>query len=152
MIVFIGLLNSSLIFLRKLKNKVELHNGKMKFIKRFILALLTPFNYLFYKLYVFMSYLSFSDTPVSHMSAMSLLITLNIITIYTALYGSPPPNKFLISLILLVPYAFPKVADKIVSKYENESEESFILGNIAVIVYIALSIFFLFKVLCFYKK
>src|SRR5690606_3106573 len=104
------------------------------------------FNYLFYKIYVFMYYLNFNDTPMQHLGVMSVLIGMNIITVYIAIYGSFPPNKFLISLILLVPYAFPKVADKIVSKYEKESEESFILGNIAVIAYVALSIFFLVKV------
>lgn len=118
----------------------------MKFIKRIVLALLTPFNYLFYKIYVFMSYLTISNTPVSHMAVLSVLITINIITVYIAIYGSFPPDKAFIILGLLLPYAIPKVADKIVSKYENESEESFILGNIAVIAYIALSIFFLVKV------
>ena len=124
----------------------------MECFKKIILAILTPLNYLFYKIYVFMSYLTLNDTPIQHLAVMSVLITMNTITIYTALSGSPPPNKFLIILIILVPYAFPKVEDKIVSKYENESEESFILGNIAVIVYIVLSIFFLFKVLYLYKK
>lgn len=118
----------------------------MECFKKIILAILTPFNYLFYKIYVFMFYLNFNSSPIQHLAVMSVLITMNIITIHMAIYGSPPPNKFLIILILLVPYAFPKVEDKIVSKYENESEESKIIGNIAVIAYIALSIFFLVKV------
>lgn len=112
----------------------------MEFIKRCILALIMPFNYLFYKLYIFTSHLTFSGTPMSHLAVMSVLISMNIMTVYLGIYGSFPPNKVFLILILLLPYAFPKVADKIVSKYENESEDSNIIGNIVVVAYIVISI------------
>lgn len=112
------------------------------------MVLLTPFNYLFYKVYAFYLLISPGDTPsgMSHLGVIWALFACNIITVYLWINDNFPPYQMFVLLILLLPYSFPKVADKIVSMYENESEVSKVIGNIAVIAYIALSIFFLVKV------
>lgn len=123
----------------------------MECIKKYINAVIMPFNYLFYKLYVFYLVISSGDTPsgMSHLGVMGALIACNIITLYLTIWGYFPPIWiYAISFFLIIiPYASPKVAEKIVSKYENEQENSRIIGNIVVVIYIILSVVSLILVL-----
>jgi len=119
-------------------------------IKRCILAILMPFSYLFYKLYAFYLVMSSGDTPsgMSHLGVMGGLIACNVITLYLTIWGCFPPIWiYAISFLIIIPYAFPKVAEKIVSKYENEKVNSRIIGNIVVVIYIFSSIISLILVL-----
>ena len=101
--------------------------------------MINPFNYLFYKIYVFLSHISGGGNPITHLSAMGLL--LNSFTFYLFFFDKLFPSfGCLILVILLLPYAVPKISDKIISKYEKESEKSRLIGNTVVTFYVILSV------------
>jgi len=115
----------------------------MECIKKKLLLVLWPINYLFYKLYSFYVSIFNSETPptMSHMGFLMMILISNIVTISLAVYGNfPSYNSFLIIIFILIPYAIPSVADYIVNSFSKESDKSRIIGNIAVFLYIVLSV------------
>ena len=103
--------------------------------------MINPFNYLFYKIYVFLSHISGGGNPITHLAAMGTLLGINIMTIYLFIYGNWPPFSLLYMILApLVLYAIPKISDKIISKYEKESEKSRLIGNTVVTFYVVLSV------------
>jgi diacylglycerol kinase len=115
----------------------------MECIKKILLLVLWPINYLFYKLYSFYVSIFNSETPptMSHMGFLMIMLISNLITISLAVFGNVPSyNSFLIIIFILIPYAIPSVADYIVNSFSKESDRSRIIGNIAVLSYIVLSV------------
>lgn len=102
--------------------------------------MINPFDYLFYKIYVFLSHLSGGGNPITHLGAMGVLLGINVLTIYLFVYGESPPFIIYIILTPLLFYAFPKKMERIISKYDQESEKSRLIGNTAVTFYVLLSI------------
>jgi len=101
-------------------------------------------DYVFYKLYRFMSRINGNRDPITHSGAMTMLLLANIwtlyafiITSYSNLFG------FLIGIPIVVfvgmRYSSDKQVNKILEKYKNESAESSKRGNIIVFSYIILS-------------
>ncbi len=114
----------------------------MEYIKKIIFIITWPINYLFYKLYNLYMLISNTDTPfaMSHIGVLFGLIILNIITLYQYLYRIFPPYwLFLIFIIMAIPYAIPKIADKILNYFDKESETSRHIGNTVVAIYIILN-------------
>lgn len=115
----------------------------MECIKKKLLLVLWPINYLFYKLYSFYISIFNIETPptMSHMGFLMMILISNFVTISLAVYGNfPSYNSFLTIIFILIPYAIPSVADYIVNSFSKESDKSRIIGNIAVFLYIVLSI------------
>ena len=106
--------------------------------------MINPFNYLFYKIYVFLSHISGGGNPITHLAAMGTILLSNIITINMLITKKFPTDEFLkvvfVILSLLLFYAVPKISDKIISKYEKESEKSRLIGNTVVTFYVILSV------------
>ncbi len=118
----------------------------MECIKKFLLLVLWPINYLFYKLYSFYVSIYNSETPptMSHMGFLTMVLFSNLVTISLALFGNfPSYNSFLIIIFILIPYTIPSVADYIVNSFSKESDKSRIIGNIVVFIYIVLSVLLL---------
>ncbi|MCD7901065.1 MAG: hypothetical protein LUH22_14705 [Bacteroides sp.] len=108
--------------------------------------MINPLDYLYYKIYKAWSFLSGGDYPIKHQAAMLLLIWFNILTVYFLFFKELPSEKFniacviVIGIIILIIYR-PKREAKIVAKFEKESEDSRIIGNILVICYVVGSIY-----------
>ncbi len=110
-------------------------------IRKIVWVLLFPLNYLFYKIQRIFSFMTMSGRPTQHMAFMGALLLTNIITVYVGLWNIMPPYWLVVLVILiLLPYAIPKVSDRIVSRFINESENSKIIGYVVVIAYIIISI------------
>ncbi len=106
--------------------------------------MINPLDYLYYKIYVAWSYISGGGRPGNNMSAIGFLMLSNIFTVYILIYKTFSISFGLISAILegifcAIYFNFKK-EDKILKKYENESPQSKIIGNIAVILYAIISI------------
>jgi len=113
----------------------------MECIKKIFWVLTTPLNYLFYKLYVFFSYLTYSEVPLGHIQFMGFLLLLNIATFFWGIFDiSPAFWMVIISFFLIIPYSFAKIEDKVIARYSKETTDSQIIGNIVIISYIVSSI------------
>ena len=108
--------------------------GKMQFI------MINPFSYLFYKIHTFLSDFTFSGYSMRSLSVMGILLGINIVTVNSFFFDKPSHIIFIIMVLLLIPYAIPSVFDKVMAKYEKESERSRLIGNNVVITYIIASI------------
>lgn len=113
--------------------------------------MINPFNYLFYKIYKTLSCFSISGEPIGQVGVMTFLLGFNVLAIYFLIFKEVPSQKigvtvfYLIATILFVAYR-PKREAKIIAKFEKESEDSRLIGNIAVISYVIFSIW-----LCYYS-
>ena len=86
-------------------------------------------------------HLSFGGYSMQSLSVMGLLLWMNVVSIYELISNKTIPFGIFIALILLtLPYAIPSVFDKVMAKYEKESERSCLIGNTVVVVYITASI------------
>lgn len=122
----------------------------MEYIKKIFFIITWPINYLFYKLYNLYMLISNTDTPsgMSHLGVSFGLITLNLITLCKYLWGVFPPYWLFITIIIIaIPYAIPQIADKIRNHFDKESETSRFIGNLAIVVYIFLSVVFFVSVI-----
>lgn len=120
----------------------------MECIKKIFWVLTTPLNYLFYKLYVFFSYLSYSEVPIGHIQVMGFLLLLNIATFLWGVFDiSPAFWMVIVSTLLIIPYSFGKIEEKVIARHSKETADSQIIGNMAVITYVILSILLFIYVL-----
>ena len=112
------------------------------FFKKIIWILLYPLSYLFYKLYVFFSYLSFSENPVGHIQVMGFLLFLNIATFFLGIFDfSISLWMGLIPLFVIIIYSSGKIEEKIIARFSKETDNARIIGNILVLTYVVLTIF-----------
>ena len=116
--------------------------------KKIIWILLYPLSYLFYKLYVFFSYLSYSEVPVGHTQVMGFLLFLNIATFFLGIFDiSISFWMGLIPLFAIIIYSFGKIEKKVITKVSKETADARIIGNILVLTYVSLSILLFIYVL-----
>lgn len=117
----------------------------MECIKKTVLIILFPVNYIFYKLYCLMSYITIDrGVPTSHLKVMGGLFLVNAIAINEFITGNLPGfREIIIPSIIILPYAIPSIADYIVNSFSKESDKSRVIGNIAVFLYIILSVLLL---------
>jgi hypothetical protein len=110
-------------------------------LKKIIWTLFYPFSYLYYKLYVFFSYLSFSEYPVGHMQVMGFLLFLNIATFFLGIFDfSISLWMGLIPLFVIIIYSSRKIEKKIFARFSKETDDARIIGNVLVLTYIILSV------------
>jgi hypothetical protein len=118
--------------------------------------MINPLDYLYYKIYVAWSYISGGGRPINHISAIGALMFSNIITVYIIINGELSETfgigSVFFEVIFCAIYFNFKKEDKILKKYENESSQSKIIGNIAVILYAIVSLVSLIDVLSYLKN
>jgi hypothetical protein len=116
--------------------------SKKCFTKK-LFIMINPFDYLYYKIYSALSYISGGGNPINHIGAIILLFILNCMNIYTLITGELSAtfayiSGFLILIVSLI-YFYSRQA-KIIAKYSQESEQSRTIGNTAVVLYVIISI------------
>jgi len=122
--------------------------------KKIIWIILYPFNYFFYKIFVFTrDYLTFSDYPLRHTLIMLLFFILNTYTFYIFVLNTLPPLwVFVVEIVIFMPYNFTKKSLKLVDEFSKESEKSKVTGNLIVIAYILLSVVLFSKSVVTYQS
>ncbi|MEA5006283.1 MAG: hypothetical protein VB022_07710 [Rikenellaceae bacterium] len=118
--------------------------------------MINPLDYLYYKIYVAWSYISGGGRPINHISAIGFLMLSNIYTIHELIFHTFSDTFGIISALFVVVFCAIyfnfKKEDKILEKYENESPKSQVIGSIAVILYVIISIVSLICVVLYSAK
>jgi hypothetical protein len=100
-------------------------------------------GYLYYRFAVAYSYIG--KDGFREIAALAILLTINTITIYHLFSERKtsyifPCMTFIVYNILLLPYCFFQKRKKAFAKFENESKEARLIGNICVVFYVIISI------------
>jgi len=114
------------------------------------------YYYLFYKIYVFSKKIGKWDIATSAALGLSFLLILNVFLILTNIFGFSPEIKyyyeiaFLIAgIVLLINYFlfdYKSRYKKVINAFKVESEQSRVVGNILVTIYVIatlISVFFI---------
>lgn len=99
--------------------------------------MVNPFDYLFYKIYNILDIIG-CETEII---ATTLLVQINLMTIAIAIFGTVSLGAFIFIGIIglyLVSY-YTDNQEKIMAKYESESESSRQIGNIITTLYVILT-------------
>ncbi len=106
--------------------------------------MVNPFDYLYYKIYTAISYISGGGYSANHHSVMGALLLLNITTIYILIAGTFSLPFAIVCIgvetILFFIFYMPKRGTRILAKYNKESEKSRMIGNAAVVLYVIITI------------
>jgi len=106
--------------------------------------MINPFDYLYYKIYNALSYINGGIPANRTLGLYGLIIALNVLSIIILIVGDLPDIYIVISLIFVFLFVFAyfrkKKENAIIKRYENETENSRIIGNVSVIIYVLLSI------------
>lgn len=108
--------------------------------------MVNPFDYLFYKVYKGLSFISGGGNPITHAAATVMLLTLNFIAFWTLFNGiSPEPHIFGIVIVfgVMIIIYFTIRENKILARYDQESARSRTIGNTVVALYVILTFVFL---------
>lgn len=112
--------------------------------------MVNPLDYLYYKVYKGLSYISGGGNPLSQIGATMALLLINFSTIYYLISGELPKSVLAVTItviILFCPIYFLIKEDKILAKYDQESEQSYRKGNMIVTIYVILTFVAAFYVL-----
>ena len=104
--------------------------------------MINPLDYLYYKVYKGLSYISGGGNPLSQIGATTILLMANFFTIYYLIAGELPKSVLTISTTIITLFCaiyFLIKEDKILAKYDQESEQSYRKGNMIVTVYVILT-------------
>lgn len=99
--------------------------------------MVNPIDYLFYKVYNVLDIIG-CETKII---AIAILVQINLMTIAIAIFGTIPLGAFIFIGIIglyLVSY-YTDNEEKILKKYESESESSRKIGNTIVTIYVILT-------------
>ena len=114
--------------------------------------MVNPFAYLFYKMYKVLRILDGEDTlPICCFGMTALLLTANLWTVWLFVFKDLSNLLMVITLLIsgvFFAYYYTK-GEKIVSKFSKESNRSRTIGNIAVLLYVFLTIRFLIWAISF---
>lgn len=104
--------------------------------------MINPLDYLYYKVYKGLSYISGGGNPMSQIGATMVLLMINFSTIYYLIAGELPESVLTGAMIIIILFCtiyFSIKEDKILAKYDQESEQSYRKGNMIVTVYVILT-------------
>ena len=103
---------------------------------------INPIDYLFYKIYKALSFISGGGNPITQYSAILILFSFNVLVLLNILYEDVPSEIagtwIAIVGILILPYYMIR-EDRIIAKYSQESEHSRTVGNMIVAIYVILT-------------
>jgi Ca2+/Na+ antiporter len=107
--------------------------------------MINPFDYLYYKIYKALCFINGGYESIQQHAIMGGLLLINILTIYILIAGDLPSTALCVMYLLLSTaihsvFYMTKREKKILDKYEKESKKSRIMGNIAVLLYVIVSI------------
>jgi len=106
--------------------------------------MINPFDYLYYKIYKALSFISGGINPTNLTAAFGLLLLSNTLTVYMLIAGEFSLTFAYCSLAVLALISLFNLLsnkeEKIIAKFKNESEKARILGDALVILYVVISI------------
>ena len=104
--------------------------------------MINPLDYLYYKVYKGLSYISGGGNPLSQTGATMALLLINFSTIYYLISGELPKSILAVAMTIIILFCviyFWIKEDKILARYDQESEQSYKKGNMIVAIYVILT-------------